>query len=307
MKIVIGNTGFVGSNLYSTGAYDKGFHSTDIQEAYGLKPKLCVYAGLRAEKYLANTAPEKDYALIREAWENIQQIAPQKLVLISTVDVFKNPNGKDENSLVDTENLHPYGANRYVLEQLVREKYPEALIIRLPGLYGKNIKKNFLYDCIRRIPFMLKAEKITELAQKEPALWQYYEESGNGFYKVKALSLQEEAHLKELLKVLGFSAIQFTDSRSSYQFYPLSRLQQDIETCLERGITLWHPATEPVSASSVYEYVYGEPFVNELTATPVNYDFRTVYGEVFGTSNGYICDKEFILKDIKQFIEEATK
>jgi len=143
MNALVGYTGFVGSNLYENGKFDVVYNSKNIEEAYGLEPDLLVYAGLRAEKYLANNAPEKDMEQIIQAEENIKKIKPKKLVLISTVDVFKEPRNVDENSEIDTENLHAYGYNRYQLELWVRKHDPEALIIRLPGLFGKNIKKKF--------------------------------------------------------------------------------------------------------------------------------------------------------------------
>ena len=137
MKALVGYTGFVGSNIYAAGDFDAVYNSKNIQEAYGTRPDLLIYAGLRAEKYLANNAPEKDMDLIYQAEENITKIDPKRLVLISTVDVFKNPQDVDENSDIDTENLHAYGLNRYKLELWVRDKYPDALIIRLPGLFGE--------------------------------------------------------------------------------------------------------------------------------------------------------------------------
>lgn len=62
-------------------------------------------------------------------------------MLISTIDVFKSPKNVDENAGIDTENLHAYGYNRYQLECWVRENFPDALIIRLPGLFGANLKR----------------------------------------------------------------------------------------------------------------------------------------------------------------------
>ena len=144
MKALVGYTGFVGSNICEAAGNDIDalYNSRNIAKAYGTNPDLLIYAGLRAEKYLANNAPEKDLELIFQAERNIEKIDPKKLVLISTIDIFKTPKGVDENSPVDTQNLHPYGYNRYLLEQWVREKYPDALIIRLPGLFGKNIDIN---------------------------------------------------------------------------------------------------------------------------------------------------------------------
>ncbi len=301
MKALVGYTGFVGCNIYAEGDFDAVYNSKNIQEAYGTEPDLLIYSGLRAEKYLANNAPEKDMELIYQAEENITKIAPKKLVLISTIDVFKNPLGVDENSGIDTENLHAYGLNRYRLELWVREKYPDALIIRLPGLFGKNIKKNFIYDYINLIPFMLKAEKFEELSAKDSELKKFYHLQDNGFYKVEVDDADREG-LKDRFRKLGFSALNFTDSRSVYQFYNLGRLWNDIQTALREDIKLWHPATEPVSAAEVYKYLSGEEFVNELGGTPANYDYKTVYAEIFGGKNGYICDKGQILSEIKEFV-----
>lgn len=303
MDALVGYTGFVGSNLYEAGDFDAVYNSKNIQKAFGTNPDLLVYAGLRAEKYLANNDPGKDLEEIRIAEDNISRINPRKLVLISTIDVFKKTSGVDENSIIDTDGLHAYGYNRYLLECWVRENYPDALIIRLPGLFGKNIKKNFIYDFINVIPFMLKGEKYEELSRIERELKNYYEKQDNGFYRVSVKD-GDKAALKDMFRRIGFSALNFTDSRSRYQFYDLRNLWADIKTVLEADVRLWHPATEPVSAGELYKYLAGENFVNELADIPADYDYRTIHDGLFGGKNGYICDKGCIMSEIKKFVEE---
>ena len=301
MNILAGCTGFVGSNLYEKGNFEGAYHSTDIQDAYGTSPELLVYAGLRAEKYLANHAPEKDREQILAAQENIRKIHPKKLVLISTIDVFQNPVGVDETTPVDPMGLLPYGSHRLQLEQWVRSHYPDALIIRLPGLFGKNIRKNFIYDFIHVIPSMLKEEKFRELSEKEPGLKEYYVLQENGFYKAEVPEEKKEA-LKGIFRELGFSALNFTDSRSRYQFYNLAHLWEDMNTALEAGLTLWHPATEPVGAGELYRYLTGKDFVNELGGKPADYDYRTVHASLFGGRDGYLCGKETVMEEIRRFV-----
>lgn len=303
MNALVGYTGFVGSNLYEAGEFDAVYNSKNIQKAFGTSPDLLVYAGLRAEKYLANNEPEKDWEQVKIAQDNILKINPKKLVLISTIDVFKMPSEVDEESIIDTDGLHAYGYNRYLLECWVREHYSDALIVRLPGLYGKNIKKNFIYDFINVVPFMLKEEKFRELSEREPRLTDYYEKQDNGFYKVTVNEEQKDV-LKDMFRKLGFSALNFTDGRSKYQFYNLKNLWNDIKTAMEADVKLWHPATEPVSVGELYKYLTGENFVNELSGTPAYYDYRTIYDELFGGKNGYISDKNCIMYDIKKFTEE---
>lgn len=302
MNALVGYTGFVGSNIYDTGSFDYAFNSGNIEEAYGLKPDLLIYAGMRAEKYLANSAPEKDMELVIQAEENISCIDPKKLVLISTIDIFKVPKDVDEESEVDTVNLHPYGYNRYQLELWVRKNYPNATIIRLPGLFGKNIKKNFIYDYINIVPFMLKKQKMEELLFADGELKKYYQIQDNGFYRLNNVSEKDKIVLKDKFKKVGFSALNFTDSRSRYQFYNLGRLWGDIQKAVKEDIKLWHPATEPVSASELYKYLTGEDFINELEGKPADYDYRTIYSNIFGGKNGYISDRSRVLEEIKAFI-----
>lgn len=301
MNALVGYTGFVGSNIYIYGKFDAAYNSKNIEQAFGTNPNLLIYAGLRAEKYLANKAPKEDMKLIQQAKDNITKINPQKLVLISTIDVFSNPKNVDENTIINTKGLHAYGYNRYQLELWVREQYPDALIIRLPGLYGKGIKKNFIYDYINIIPFMLNEKKFKELVKIAPELNKFYLLQDNGFYKVN-VSNKDRENLKDTFCKIGFSALNFTDSRSTYQFYNLERLWDDIQIALRTGIKLWHPATEPVSAGEVYKYLTGNEFINQLDGEPVSYNYKTIYANAFGGHNGYICDKNTVLENIKKFV-----
>lgn len=311
-SMLVGYTGFVGSNIAQMHDFTWKINSKNKEEAYGKKPDLLVYAGLRAEKFLANQNPEADMATIREAMEQIKKIDPVKLVLISTVDVYKNPVGVDEDSLIETDGLLPYGANRYRLEQMVREAYEDALIIRLPGLFGKNIKKNFIYDYIHRIPSMLREDKFLELAGKSSLIETSYRKLDNGFYKCvvteKEFRTAKEEYAVEELKrefvSLDFSALNFTDSRGVFQFYNLARLWDDIQTALENDIRLLNIATQPVSVAEVYAALCDRTFVNEITATPPCYDYKSKHAEIFGGSNGYFSDKETVLAEIAEFVNK---
>ena len=125
------------------------------------------------------------------------------------------------------------------------------------------------------VPFMLDDKKFVELFTKEPLLENYYEPLNNGFYKVKIPDCKREV-LKDIFRSLGYSALNFTDSRSTYQFYNLAHLWKDIRTALRAGITLGHPATEPVSAGELYKYLTGDKFVNKLDGKPAFYNCKTI-------------------------------
>lgn len=68
---------------------------------------------------------------------------------------------------------------------------------------------------------------------------------------------------------------------------------------------MWHPATEPVSAGEIYEYLTGKSFKNELEGVPADYNYRTVNDALFTGKDGYICDKNKILEEIKEFTSKG--
>ena len=299
-SMLVGYTGFVGSNLSDKYDFTYRINTKNREDAFGKNPDLLVYAGLRAEKFLANNDPEADLKNIEEAFEQIKKIEPGKLVLISTVDVYKDPVGVDEDTKIDTDGLAAYGLNRYKLEQMIRSAYPDALIVRLPGLFGKGLKKNFIYDYIHVIPSMLKEAKYLELSVMSEKIKASYEKMDNGFYKCKA---SDDDSLKYEFKKAGFSALNFTDSRGIFQFYNLERLMSDIFTAIDKDIRLLNIATQPVSISEVYsELTGGEVFVNEISNNPPVYDYRSIHAEVFGGYGGYFYDKDTVLKEIKEFV-----
>lgn len=299
---LVGYTGFVGTNIDLNGNIDKKYNSKNITDAFGTNPDLLIYSGVRAEKFLANKEPERDLETIKEAFENIKKINPKKLVLISTIDVYKNPVNVDENSKIDTEDLHPYGLNRYYLEQWVEEKFEDCLIVRLPGLYGENLKKNFIYDLVNIIPAMLTEAKFNELCEKNDFIKNYYKKQDNGFYKSIEINEDERKELKKYFREIGFSALNFTDSRGSFQFYNLGYLWDHIQLALNNNIKKLNIATEPITINEIYRSIYNEDFSNEVANIVPNYNYKTVNYKCFNGENGYIFNKEFVINDIKEFI-----
>ena len=302
-RVLVGSTGFVGGNLMAKGRFTKAYHSTDIAQGFGAQNDLVVYAGVPAAMFLANRDPEADLAVMRAARKNLRRLAPKKLVLVSSICVYADSRGKTEADAPTLEGLAAYGANRLRLENWVREDRPDALIVRLPALYGLGLKKNFLYDLHTVTPAMLKTEKYAELAEKSELVRTGYTDKGNGFYALNGRA--EPAALRAWFAQNDFNALCFTDSRSRYQYYDLRRLAKDIDTALEAGLNILNLATPPVSADEVYEAVTGKTgWRNETAAQPFDYDMRSLHAALLGGENGYLTTKEQELLEITAFMRE---
>lgn len=301
--LLVGSTGFVGGNLLAKHAFSAACHSSDIAAQYGTQPDLCVYAGVPAAMFLANADPEADLAVMRAARENLQKIAPKALVLISSIAVFRDSRGCCENDVPGTDGLSAYGRNRLQLEQWVREDFPDALIVRLPALYGVGLKKNFLFDLHTITPAMLKPEKYNELANKSELVRTGYTLADNGFYKLNGTA--DKASLKAFFAGNDFNALAFTDSRSRYQFYDLGRLWQDIRAARAAGLTVLHLCTPPIPAAEVYTAVTGKTdWTNELSKPPFDYDLHSCYAEILGGQGDYLCTRQQELDSITRFLRD---
>lgn len=148
MRGLIGYTGFVGSNLVQQMSFDHLYNSKNISDIRGKKFNFLICAGAPAVKWQANKFPAEDLTNIQMLMDQLNEVECEEFVLISTVDVYKEPIGVDENTKINVEELSPYGKHRFLLEQFVREKFPKVRIIRLPGLFGDGLKKNIIYDFI---------------------------------------------------------------------------------------------------------------------------------------------------------------
>lgn len=147
---LIGYTGFVGSNLLRQKPFDALYASRNIADIASRSFGRVVCAGVQAKKWWANLHPQEDWAGIERLLGPLRTVAAREMILISTIDVYARPKGVDEESAIGGEPHHAYGAHRAEVERVVRAHFPEALIVRLPGLFGWGLKKNVIHDLLHR-------------------------------------------------------------------------------------------------------------------------------------------------------------
>jgi len=145
---LIGYTGFVGSTLLKQRKFEALYRSGNIGDIRAQQFDILVCAGAPAQKWIANRDPETDRHNICLLIDHLRTVKCNRMVLISTVDVFKDPVDVDESTAVDESGLHAYGMNRRFLEKFVQDHFPAPLIIRLPGLVGPGLRKNAIFDFV---------------------------------------------------------------------------------------------------------------------------------------------------------------
>lgn len=248
-RALVGHTGFVGSNLAAHGDYASLFNSANIQEMAGQSFDEVTCAGISAVKWLANKEPEQDWAGIQGLLDVLGTVRARRFVLISTIDVYPRPDQPlDESAELEHRPNHPYGQHRLAVERWVETRFAEHAIVRLPALFGPNLKKNALFDLI---------------------------------------------HGHEVHKI---------NPAGSFQWYPVSRLPQDLETVRRAGLRLVNLFTEPVAMGRIVEAFFpGSPV--GLPASPApSYRLITGHAELFGGRDGYVMDAAAVMDAMGAYV-----
>jgi hypothetical protein len=133
MNALIGYSGFVGGVLKEK---IKGelYNSSNIELIKKKNFDNVYCAGVSGTKWIANKNPKEDISKINILIDCVRHVKCNKFILISTISVYDNEH---------------YGINRKNLEETLFEIFGDKLlIIRLPAIYGKGIKKNLLFDML---------------------------------------------------------------------------------------------------------------------------------------------------------------
>ena len=216
---LIGDTGFVGGTLLRQRNFDSTYNSRNIETIRGRKFDCLVCAGVPAVKWIANRDPEQDWRNIGRLLDNLKTAMVRHFVLISTIDVYREPNGLTENDPPAAERLQPYGLHRLKIEQFVRDNFVSHTIIRLPALFGIGLRKNALYDLIN----LNQVEKIVPNAEFQ---WYPTRRLADDIDRVRAaeidlINITAEPIAMEDIRVRFFPTVQIGPSASSPPRYDL--------------------------------------------------------------------------------------
>ena len=247
-RVLIGHTGFVGGVLAAARPFDVRVNRANLEVLAGLDADEVVCAGLPAAKWIANREPDADAANMRTLMTALSGMRARRFTLISTIDVYPQTTGLDESFDCSGAANHAYGSHRLQFEQFVRERFPNAIIARLPALFGTGLRKNVLYD------------------------------------------------------LLHDNCLDAINPDSSFQWYPLDRLDADLRLLETHEARLVNLFTEPVPTRAFLSRFFPGKAVGSRCAGPVHYDLRTRHAALFGAEGHYMMNRDAVLEAMGRFI-----
>ena len=134
---LVGYSGYIGSFLIKKKNFSLKYNSKNIRSIKNKEINDLYLAAPSALKHFANSHPNKDKQNIKNLIKYLKKTNCKKIIYFSTIDVC------------DKKKTNYYGTNRKYLENFIKKNFKDHLIIRLPGLFGWNLKKNFFYDILK--------------------------------------------------------------------------------------------------------------------------------------------------------------
>lgn len=310
---LVGHTGFVGGELSRQYDFKHVYNSKTINDIVSESFDVLICAGAPATMWAANANPEGDKANLCALASNIAKAKAGKLVLISTIAVFDDTSAGYTEVSANYENIKPYGKHRRELEEHILENH-DALIVRLPAVFGTGLKKNFIFDIMNPLPSFIKPDKFkliyntlgSEIQKLLELVFEF--DDTLAMYKLDRNALntmRESGVLIQAFENIGFLARNFTNSESQFQYYCLSNLKNDIDAALNSNLETINICTEPWLARDLHLALTGETLSN-VTPPKVIEDVRTEHANIFGTSGPYLYSRMHVLNELKEFMERTS-
>ncbi|WP_298334430.1 hypothetical protein [uncultured Erythrobacter sp.] len=306
---LIGATGFVGGALLRQTDFGARFQSKNVHEIEGQSFGMVVCAAAPGSMVEANTAPERDRAQITGLIKRLSKVRAEKFVLISSIAVLSDFAGQHVESTEKFQKTLAYGRHRRELEAFVEDHFVNSLIVRLPALFGRGLRKNFIFDLLNPVPSMLSAEKLATLktglsADLSDWVEQLYgEHPATGLFKLDRSALNSSPKrrgLDEAVSDLGLSATQFHNRETTYQYYEIDRLWRDIGVALDAGLTHLHLAAEPLRAKAIHNRLTGHE-MPDTQARVHTEDMHSAHATLWGADGPYLFDAEATLDRLAVF------
>jgi hypothetical protein len=229
--------------------------------------------------------------------------------LISSIAVLADFSGADDESTAAFQEALAYGRHRRLLEIFCETQFDNCLVVRLPALFGRGLRKNFMFDLMNPVPTMLPSARFeTLIAQIAPKLRDalialYAPDAATGMRRLDRAALDVDPRRPEFedaVREAGMSAVWFHNPDTTYQYYDMTRLWADIGMALEAGLSHIHLAVAPLRAADIHDRLLGAP-MPDTGAKLHREDMRTRHAALWGRDGPYLEDADTVLDKLAAF------
>ena len=232
MIFIIGGNGLVGSAIVDymnkKNIVHKIIQRENKQDFFGKSCDTLIFANGNALKYKANTEHFFDFlASVSSIVEYMHKIKFKKFIHISTIDVYEKKSDLDltkEDVVINDFTLDTYGFHKLLAENYVKKYCSNYLIFRLPGLVGKGLKKNPVYDFIQpEKKVMISSNSVLNFINTEFIAESIFKISELGIKnEIFNLASKNSINISNIGKIVGFDSEYTEDAEQHTQNYQIN-------------------------------------------------------------------------------------
>jgi len=305
---LIGHSGFVGGALSLQHTFEAHFNTKNIDSIVGHDFDTLVCAAAPGSMFVANREPERDREQIDALIERLHGVSAKRFVLISSIAVLADLAAGYEESTHAYQETLAYGRHRRELEAFCESHFENCLVVRLPALFGLGLRKNFIFDLLNPIPTLLTQARLETLLHKlkptlRDTLARLYVPDNSGIHTINRVALDSapvRPALEAAVREIEMSATQFHNPNSTYQYYDISKLWQDIGLAAKFSLNHVHLAPEPLRAGDIHAHLLGTDMPCG-DARLHREDVHTRYSALWGRDGPYIEDAGSVLDKLEAF------
>ncbi len=104
--------------------------------------------------------------------------------------------------------------------------------------------------------------------------------------------------------LLNDNCLEMINTKSSYQYYYLKYLWDDIQKALENNIKLINFFTEPVPTDEIISTLFPSKMVGQEAIPEGHYNLYTKYASCWNNNGNYIYTKNEMMEQLLEFIKE---
>lgn len=99
--------------------------------------------------------------------------------------------------------------------------------------------------------------------------------------------------------------IQLINPSSTYQWYPIDLITDDLATIVKNDLRLTNITSEPILIDTLIREFFPQLNVGKEAGKPATYDVRSEYAERFGGERGYVLNKDRVFTKLEEYIRNS--